>query len=445
MKSTNRLIGRSIYTGLAITWLVMAASRSPLLAQDVTVNSANPNNAPQGTVNLNVTIGGKGFKKGAASKFFITGTSNPGGIRVNSTTFVTSTTLVANVDIASDAVVTKFDIVVALSDGRTGKGTQLFTVTIPDPAIAFQVEHNFNNVDLWVMDADGKNQTLVVPGSQGSNYIENRTPSWSPDGTQLAFASNVQGRGIYVVNKDGTGLRKVVSLNRDNLGAGVAWTPTPAADGQWKIAYSDLRPGDCGNSLADNDLFLVNLDGTRVVNLTNTVGPGEFHPTWDPYTTRLAAKVFPTNNASIPGDLVIYALGLDASGNITVTGTTNLTESGPLKDADVTLGSWAKTQDKIAMQLYEPGAGYQDIWVFNVADPLNPVNLTSTATISERRPSWSPDDSKIVFLRATSKPRVPTGIYVMNPDGSGLARISESGSSPDWRRCCPSCAVACAP
>src|SRR5258708_5464707 len=106
----------------------MAGAR-PAVAQ-IQVNSANPGAAPQGTINLNVTISGNGFKKGAKAQWFLTGTTNPGGVTVNSTAFGGSSSLTANITVAADAVISGFDIVVTNLDGRTGKGTDKFAVTL---------------------------------------------------------------------------------------------------------------------------------------------------------------------------------------------------------------------------------------------------------------------------------------------------------------------------
>jgi len=112
--------------------LVLASTfcQLDLLAQDnVEVNSADPNNAPQGTTSLNVIISGKHFERGHQAKLYVSGTTNPGGITVNSTTFINPTQLVANISVAGGATVSKFDVVVALaSGGRTGKGIELFAV-----------------------------------------------------------------------------------------------------------------------------------------------------------------------------------------------------------------------------------------------------------------------------------------------------------------------------
>jgi uncharacterized delta-60 repeat protein len=95
----------------------------------VQVTAADPPSAEQGTINLNVKVTGKGFKSGAKAKWFVTGTTDPGGVTVNSTTFVSSSEVTANITVADTAVISNFDIQVLNSDGRGGKGTELFAVT----------------------------------------------------------------------------------------------------------------------------------------------------------------------------------------------------------------------------------------------------------------------------------------------------------------------------
>ena len=87
--------------------LAAIAVALPLAAQTISVTAANPNTAAQGTLNLNVTISGKGFKNGARSDFFVHQTTDTGGIVVHSTGFVNSSTLVANIDVAETAVVSQ--------------------------------------------------------------------------------------------------------------------------------------------------------------------------------------------------------------------------------------------------------------------------------------------------------------------------------------------------
>lgn len=117
----------SIWLVLVLGGVLASAGARPVAAQ-IQVNSANPSAAPQGTISLNVVVAGNGFKKGAKAQWFVTGTTNPGGVTVNSTTFNGSTQITANISVASDAAIANFDILVTNTDGRTGKGTDLFAV-----------------------------------------------------------------------------------------------------------------------------------------------------------------------------------------------------------------------------------------------------------------------------------------------------------------------------
>jgi len=118
--------------------LFAAIAVSSQLSAQIQVTSANPNAAGQGTINLNVAVGGSGFKHGASSKFFLSGTTDPGGIAVNSTAFVNSNQVTANITVASTADIASFDIQVQNADGRTGKARGCSTLPIRTPALVFR-------------------------------------------------------------------------------------------------------------------------------------------------------------------------------------------------------------------------------------------------------------------------------------------------------------------
>jgi hypothetical protein len=114
------------FWGLLCACLLASAA---FATAQIQVNSTNPNTASQGTTNLNVTVSGSGFKKGAKAQWFVSGTTNPGGVTINSTTFNSSSQLTANITISTTAVTSGFDVVVTNTDGRTGVGRDAFTVT----------------------------------------------------------------------------------------------------------------------------------------------------------------------------------------------------------------------------------------------------------------------------------------------------------------------------
>jgi Tol biopolymer transport system component len=61
--------------------------------------------------------------------------------------------------------------------------------------------------DIYLMDADGSSPRDLTHG--GLNEV-NADPTWSPNGTEIAFCSNRGGRfEVYVMNRDGTRLHQV--------------------------------------------------------------------------------------------------------------------------------------------------------------------------------------------------------------------------------------------
>jgi uncharacterized delta-60 repeat protein len=172
-----------------------------------------------------VKVTGKGFKNGAQAKWFVTGTTNPGGVTVNSTTFVSSTELTANITVADTASVANFDIQVLNSDGRGGKGTELFAVVAKgnnnqctNLALASDATKGTTFLEassvlegLSLMNYATCSPTSLLPGSLDSCYGINGvvTTAINPD-ANWAVGVKVQNDGKSVVavtarNPSGTG------------------------------------------------------------------------------------------------------------------------------------------------------------------------------------------------------------------------------------------------
>lgn len=301
--------------------------------------------------------------------------------------------------------------------------------TPPDPAIAYEA-HGGGAIKLMVMNADGTNKAVVV--RQGRN----RMPNWSPDGQKLVFASDLNGPGIYIVNKDGTGLCKLVPINDAMfLFAGPVWSPLPLA-GLERIVYADFP--DEGFS---RDLFAVNAycqNPGAPVNLTNTPNTTEWFPSWSRFADRLAVQ----ENAAAQGPEVVLYTVEPAGNGIALTGRTRLKDLGLFTDRYAAEPDWAKADDRIALEANLPSGEAGELWITNLTLG-GTVNLTATTDVHEIHPSWSPDGREIVFRAqpfVNSNLGRPIGIYKINLATGTRTKLAETGKGvgdlryPDWRR-----------
>src|SRR5215217_6306090 len=75
------------------------------------------------------------------------------------------------------------------------------------------------NRDLYVMNADGSNPTRLTNDPEDETW-----PSWSPDGTKIAFTRNGQ---IYVMNADGS---EQTNISGGRFGIDPDWGPAVDTD-----------------------------------------------------------------------------------------------------------------------------------------------------------------------------------------------------------------------
>jgi len=258
---------------LVITSLILSTSTSA----QISVTSALPNSATQGTINLNVTIGGKGFKTGAKAQWFISGTTNPGGVTVNSTAFVNSNTLTANITVSSTANVGGFDVVVNNTDGRTGKGTELFAVQ--------SAQGQCNDVPL---------QLIVVPQTPGQGGVSGDGMSIYNNPNDPTFNGGTLYQdgigGVYVKFQLCNGTNDFILNLRGtsrylNLDFSVQLAPPDTADGAVDLTGQQFhQQGQQINEMANNALYtngqFVDCSGFGLNALSRTVTGGNFwfHP-----------------------------------------------------------------------------------------------------------------------------------------------------------------------
>jgi Tol biopolymer transport system component len=136
-------------------------------------------------------------------------------------------------------------------------------------AVASYLGGSWNGI--YLLDRFGKVRTKLVGNSNFDG-----TPAWSPDGTRIAFRSNLHGPygdygRVFIVNRDGSGLRQLtpeVAATDYKFDDGASWSP----DGT-RLIFS--RSGV---------LFFINADGTGLVS----TGVSGSDPAWSPDGTQIA-------------------------------------------------------------------------------------------------------------------------------------------------------------
>jgi Tol biopolymer transport system component len=231
--------------------------------------------------------------------------------------------------------------------------------------IAFKSRRNGNN-ELYVMDADGSDETRLT----NSPNVSEGQPSWSPDGRRLLYRKTpdnpiVQNADIWQIDVDPANPNPRPVLER----AGDERYPSYSPDGS-KIVFRGDH--DLVDHSGDEELYVMNADGTNVVQLTSN-DVFDSAPAFSPDGTKLAFE--------------------------------SARDSG----------------NALALDIYVMNADGSDVRRLT-ADPAH-----------DEGPIWSPDGTQIAF---TSERGGSSDIWVMNADGSGLRRLTADPSrdeSPDWQ------------
>ena len=141
------------------------------------------------------------------------------------------------------------------------------------------------------MNADGSNQHQLT-----NNNVSNYRPTWSPDGSRIAFVEQIDKTvfELHVINVDGTNPRLLVNDSRASY---PAWSP----DGS-KLVYDSLHNGD--------DLFYIaDSNGSNPTKLfDNGLSTTSSHISWSPDGTRL---VFDSSRSGRPQ---VYVANTDGTG-----------------------------------------------------------------------------------------------------------------------------------
>jgi TolB protein len=293
----------------------------------------------------------------------------------------------------------------SMSDAVPGKYTRLQAHRIADDVyeklvgvrgvfatrIAYVSENRAaKDYRLEVADADGAGVQVALRSNEPII-----SPSWSPDGTKVAYVSFEQRKPVVYVHNLMTGQRAVVSNQKGNNSA-PSWSP----DGT-KLAVALSKDGH-------TQVYSVNADGSGLRRLSNSNGI-DTEPQWAPD----GQTIYFTSDRS--GGPQIYKMGA-GGGNatrVTFNGSYNIS---PRISPDGRTLAWISQRD-----------GGFSLYAMDLASGQE-LRLADSAT----EPSFSPNGKYIMYA---TKGGGRTSLAVVSVDGRVKQRLTTQAGNirePNW-------------
>ena len=257
------------------------------------------------------------------------------------------------------------------------------------------------NSEIFVMSATGAGRRALTNTPQG-----NHDPTWSPDGTRIAFVSE-RDKGIsqiFVMNADGTAVREIT---HDAAGKSeLAWSPRGD-----RIAFNRIAPG------ADHEIASIKTDGTGLVDLTNDPTHPDAQPAWSPDGARIvyAGPIHP--GESVGGDL--WTMNADGSNQQPLHHQTTYSDGG--------WPAWSPDGTRIAFGANN-GSGYYHLWSVPAGGGQN------TELVANKIPGGNPVDQQVDWQPAPGStpaqaPQPQSGHSGVASTTSGTVRIRLRGGT----------------
>jgi serine/threonine protein kinase/Tol biopolymer transport system component len=249
------------------------------------------------------------------------------------------------------------------------EGRESFPSLSPDGGFfVYAKATSAGNLDLFLQRIGGGNPINLTADSP----VDDTQPAFSPDGQQIAFRSERDRGGIFLMGATGESVRRVT-----DFGFNPSWSP----DG-WKLVIATEGAIDPGVRTSASQLWRVNL----ATGETRRLPTGDaVQPSWSPHGTRIAFWGLPPNSAQ----RTIWTVDAEGGDPVAVTGDSYL--------------NWNPVWSPDGRFLYfaSDRSGIMNLWRVAIDERSGQVlgepQAVTTSSEESALPSLSRDGRRIVF------------------------------------------------
>ncbi|TGE23825.1 hypothetical protein E5K00_01005 [Hymenobacter aquaticus] len=232
---------------------------------------------------------------------------------------------------------------------------------------------------LYTMNRDGSDQRQITPDMVPVEGYSNFGIGyhWSPDGSQLIYASYDK---LWRINRDGTGLVQLATAPNGRH----------FRECDWNAQNNKILVQTVGANVYDSEFYTMNADGTGLTQILGNL-PGRMD----------------SPSYSINGSMILYSRDVDGYEN----------------------ANGRQLNAHIIMQRPD-GSGVVDLSV----GPLgSTTNTGKPAGTNDLFPRFSPDGSKVIFVNTNNDNQSAPEVWMMDIDGRNRTRLFQNATMPDWK------------
>jgi Tol biopolymer transport system component len=328
---------------------------------------------------------------------------------------------------AAGAVLTT--VALGLTGGMVAPAAHADTGPGPGGRIAYErfVEYTppdefpYSAEDIFAANPDGSDEVNLT----NTDHAREMDPTWSPDGSRIAFASDLDGNwDIYTMAADGSDVQQVTFVTPSHDWEYVqSFEPTWSPDGT-EIAYTGYRAEESWP-----DIYVARVGQTAetyteraVTDTTDFLSAAQ--PDWSPDGTSLLYTGYWDQYTTD-----VWRINADGTAAVNLTdpeGEFDGTDVDPAWSADGTRVTWVS----------ENGTFGVDVYVMQ-ADGTGEVAATTDGA-EKYAPDFSPDGTQILYQMNYYHPEIwmvdaPPPPAAKRALASGAGHLVASGGSPSWQ------------